>query len=157
VVYTVQYSIKVFSLFVQTWHRALNFHSRMGIAGAIFTFAAMLASLVALSSYLKRPPEPRMEDYKPEMNGNANRLLVDEEIAHEKTSCTCSCACIKRKRRSFCAQPLTDGALSLNSTAVFVWLAFLGRRFPKEPSANSVRLAFAAISLGGFAVISLYR
>ncbi len=46
---------------------------------------------------------------------------------------------------------------SLGSAASFVVLAYLGRRFPKEPLANSLRLAFATVSLSGFILISLYR
>lgn len=46
---------------------------------------------------------------------------------------------------------------SFSTSWVFVLLAFLGRRFPREPQAMSLRLAFASVSIGGFIVICLYR
>ena len=66
---------------------------------------------------------------------------------------------------------------SAASTATFVAMAFVGRRFPREPRRMSLRcslkvifyislqffvvlfyrLAFATVSLAGFTVISLYR
>ena len=47
--------------------------------------------------------------------------------------------------------------LSVSQSVIFVLLAQLGRRFPREPKSFSLRLAFASISFGGFIVISLYR
>ncbi|TRY76595.1 hypothetical protein TCAL_05323 [Tigriopus californicus] len=47
--------------------------------------------------------------------------------------------------------------LSISFALVFVLLSHLGRRVPREPKANSLRLAFFSISFGGFILISLYR
>ena len=40
---------------------------------------------------------------------------------------------------------------------LFVGMAHIGRRFPKEPKSTSSRVAFASVSIGGFILISVYR
>lgn len=46
---------------------------------------------------------------------------------------------------------------SIKTLGAFLYLANLGRRFPKEPLENSLRTAFLSVSLSGFLLITLYR
>ena len=45
----------------------------------------------------------------------------------------------------------------MKTLGAFLYLSHLGRRFPKEPVENSIRVAFVSISICGFMLITLYR
>ena len=52
---------------------------------------------------------------------------------------------------------LRSDNFNVGAIAAFVLMAQIGRRFRREPTSSSIRIAFVSISFGGFVIISLYR